>query len=99
MSFEQLVLDASVGLGMGAIIAVASYLAGNEAWNNRKFAYSVIIGVFTAFAVIEALGTGITEANFISVLLSIAGVSFFTNKGIKMANRVRGIADEEEDYE
>ena len=34
MSFEQVVLNASVGLGMGAVIAVASYLAGNEAWNN-----------------------------------------------------------------
>ena len=98
MGIEQLILDASVGLGMGAIIAVASYLAGNEAWNNRKFAYSVIIGVFTAFAIIEGLGQGITESNFISVLLSIAGVSFFANKGIKMANRVRGLADEE-DYE
>ena len=98
MSFEQVVLNASVGIGMGALIAVASYLAANEAWNNRKFAYSTIIGVFTAFAIIEGLGTGITETNFISVLLSIAGVSFFTNKGIKMANRVRGIADEE-DYE
>ena len=98
MSFEQLVLDASVGIGMGALIAVCSFLAGKEVWDNRKFAYSIIIGVFTAFAIIEGLGTGITEANFIGVLLSIAGVSFFTNKGIKMATRVRGDADEE-DYE
>ena len=95
MSFEQLILQGTVGIGMGALIAVAGYLAtAAESWNNRKFAYSVIIGVFTSFTVITGLGQEINTSNFIPTLLSIAGVSFFANIGIKTALRVRGHDDE-----
>ena len=95
MSFEQLILQGTVGIGMGALIAVAGYLAtAAESWNNRKFAYSVIIGVFTSFTVITGLGQEINTSNFIPTLLSIAGVSFFANKVINTALRVRGHDDE-----
>jgi len=91
MSFEQLLIQATVGIGMGTLIALSAYLAKTDnTWNNRKFAYSVIIGVFTSFAVITGLGQDISAANFIPTLLSIAGVSFFANKGLQAALRVRG---------
>ena len=92
MSFEQLILQVTVGIGMGALIAVSAFLAKSDnTWNNRKFAYSVIIGVFTSFTVITGLGQEISTSDFIPTLLSIAGVSFFANKGLQAALRVRGI--------
>ena len=95
MSFEQLLIQGAIGVGMGTLIAVAGYLStAVESWNNRKFAYSVIISVFTAFIVITGLGVDIGSENLIPTLLAIAGVSFFANKGIKTALRVRGHDDD-----
>ena len=73
---------------MGTLIAITAYLSSSEAWNNRKFAYALVIGVFTSFAVIEGVVDGVTEANILNVVLLIAGTSFFTNKAVQMAQRV-----------
>lgn len=97
--FEQLALEVGLGVAMGALVAITAYLSSTESWNNRKFAYSVVIGVFTSFAIIEGVVEGVTEANILNVVLLIAGTSFFTNKAIQMAQRVHrsGSDDEYED--
>ena len=86
--FEQLWLEIGLGIAMGTLIAIVSCLSSNEAWNNRKLGYSMVIGVFTAFAIIEGVVDGVTAENVIQVVLLIAGASFFTNKAIGMAQRV-----------
>ena len=86
--FEQLWLEIGLGIAMGTLIAIVSCLSGNEAWNNRKLGYSMVIGVFTAFGIIEGVVDGVTAENVIQVVLLIAGASFFTNKAIGMAQRV-----------
>lgn len=89
MPFEQLALEVGIGVGMGTLIAVVAFLATTDKWNNRLFAYTLVIGVFTAFVVIEGVEGGVDESNLIKTILLIAGASFFANKGIKMAERIR----------
>lgn len=95
MSFEQISLEIGVGVGMGTLIAIMSFLSTKDPWNNRLFAYTLVIGVFTTFAVIEGIEGGIGidpttgDNNIVKVLLLVAGASFFANKGIKMAERIR----------
>ena len=86
--FEQLWLEVGLGIAMGTLIAIVSCLSSQEAWNNRKLGYSMVIGVFTAFGIIEGVVDGVTAENVIQVVLLIAGASFFTNKAIGMAQRV-----------
>jgi len=89
MPFEQLALEVGIGVGMGTLIAVMAFLSTTDKWNNRLFAYTLVMGVVTAFVVIEGIEGGVGEENLIKVILLIAGASFFGNKGIKMAIRVR----------
>jgi len=91
MTLEQTALDLGIGIGMGTLIAVMAFLSTDAKWNNKLFAYTLILASFTAFAVIDTIEGGVSEANLISVILAIAGASFFANKGIKIANRLRGI--------
>ena len=91
--FEQLWLEVGLGLAMGTLIAIVACLSSNDAWSNRKLGYSMVIGVFTAFAIIEGVVEGVTAENIIQVVLLIAGASFFTNKAIGMAQRVRNEDD------
>ena len=93
--FEQLWLEIGLGIAMGTLIAIVSCLSSNEAWNNRKLGYSMVIGVFTAFAIIEGVVDGVTAENVIQVVLLIAGASFFTNKAIGMAQRVNDKQEED----
>jgi len=86
--FEQLWLEVGLGIAMGTLIAIVSCLSSQEAWNNRKLGYTMVIGVFTAFGVIEGIVDGVTADNAIQVVLLIAGASFFANKAIGMAQRV-----------
>ena len=92
--FEQLWLEIGLGIAMGTLIAIVSCLSSNEAWNNRKLGYSMVIGVFTAFGIIEGVVDGVTADNIIQVVLLIAGASFFTNKAIGMAQRVNDKREE-----
>ncbi len=98
MTFEQLGLEIGVGVGMGTLIALMAFLSTKDPWNNKLFAYTVVIGVFTTFAVIEGIEGGIGidsetgENNIVKVLLLVAGASFFANKSIKMAERIRAKA-------
>ena len=87
--FEQLWLEVGLGIAMGTLIAIVACLSSNEAWNNRKLGYSMVIGVFVAFGIIEGVVDGVTAENIIQVVLLIAGASFFTNKAISMAQRVK----------
>ena len=91
--FEQLWLEVGLGIAMGTLIAIVACLSSNEAWNNRKLGYSMVIGVFVAFGIIEGVVDGVTAENIIQVVLLIAGASFFTNKAIGMAQRVRNEDD------
>ena len=93
--FEQLWLEVGLGIAMGTLIAIVSFLSSNEAWNNRKLGYSMVIGVFTAFGIIEGVVDGVTADNLIQVVLLIAGASFFTNKAIGMAQRVNDKMEED----
>jgi len=89
MAFEQIILNLAVGLGIGGLVAAIAKLESGEAWNGRKFVYSVVIGGFAGLAVIQNLdGGNVTEANFISVLLMIFGGSFLGNKGIGTLQRL-----------
>ena len=89
MDPTQLIIQLAVGGGMGFLISAMSVLGDtNNKWSNRLFAYTAILGAFSAFAVIESVGA-VTEANLISVLLMIGGATFFANKGIKVAERAR----------
>ena len=92
--FEQLWLEVGLGIAMGTLIAIVSCLSSQEAWNNRKLGYSMVIGVFTAFGIIEGVVDGVTAENVIQVVLLIAGASFFTNKAIGMAQRVNNKNDD-----
>ena len=87
-SIEQLVIQLAVGAGMGFLISAISVLsdAANK-WNNRLFAYTAILGAFSALGVISSVEGGITADNLISVILTIAGITFLANKGIKVAAR------------
>ncbi len=89
MPFEQLALEIGVGVGMGTLIALVAFLSSTDKWNNRLFAYTLAMGVVTSFVVIEGIEGGLGEDNLIKVVLLIAGASFFANKGVKMATRVR----------
>ena len=92
--FEQLWLEVGLGIAMGTLIAIVSCLSSNEAWNNRKLGYTMVIGVFTAFGVIEGIVDGVSAENAIQVVLLIAGASFFANKAIGMAQRVNDKQEE-----
>jgi len=93
--FEQLWLEVGLGIAMGTLIAIVSCLSSNDAWNNRKLGYTMVIGVFTAFGIIEGVVDGVTGDNIIQVVLLIAGASFFTNKAIGMAQRVNDKQEED----
>lgn len=86
----QFALRIGVGVGMGALISVVTVLgaeSGNT-WDNRKFAYGMVIAVFSAFVVIDGFKEPLNYGNIISVILQIAGGTFFANKGIQMAQRL-----------
>lgn len=89
MAFEQLGLSVGVGLGMGALIALAGWVSSKDPWNNRQFAYTLIIGVITSFGVIEGIEGGLDETNVLKVIIEIAGLSFFANKGVKAAIKLQ----------
>jgi len=89
MAFEQFALTIGVGLTMGTLIAVMAYLSSNSGWNNKLFSYTLVIGVFSTFVIVQGVEGGVDESNIIKVILLVAGGSFFANKGIKMAERVR----------
>ena len=91
MVFEQFALDIFVGVVMGGLISVMSFLARKDRWDNKKFGYTMVIAVFSSFAIIEGIEGGIGEDNFLRVILEIAGVSFFANKAIHMAGRSKAI--------
>ena len=91
MVFEQFALDIFVGVVMGGLISVMSFLARKDRWDNKKFGYTMVIAVFSSFAIIEGIEGGIGEENFLRVILEIAGVSFITNKAIHMAGRSKAI--------
>lgn len=86
---EQLFLELGLGIGMGALIALIAFVAGKDAWDNKLFAYTAIIGAFTSLAVIEGIEGGIGEGNLIKVILMIAGLSFFANKSIQIGSNLR----------
>jgi len=86
---EQLFLELGLGIGMGALIALVAFVAGKDPWNNRLFIYTTIIGAFTSLAVIEGIEGGINGDNLINVVLMIAGLSFFANKGIQIGTNLR----------
>ena len=94
--FEQLWLEVGLGIGMGTLIAIVAFLSSNEAWNNRKLGYTMVIGVFSAFGIIEGVTEGVSEENVLQVVLLIAGASFFANKAIGMAQRVNNKSDEDD---
>ena len=94
--FEQLWIEVGLGIAMGTLIAIVSCLSSQEAWNNRKLGYTMVIGVFTAFGIIEGVTGGVTADNAIQVVLLIAGASFFTNKAIGMAQRINNKSDEDD---
>jgi hypothetical protein len=86
---EQLFLELGLGIGMGALIALIAFVAGKDPWNNRLFIYTTIIGAFTSLAVIEGIEGGVGGDNLIKVVLMIAGLSFFANKGIQLGANLR----------
>lgn len=92
MPFEQLALEIGIGVALGTVIAIMAFLSTSKAWDNRLFAYTLVIGVFTTFAVIEGIEGGVDESNLIKVALMVGGASFFSNKSIQMAERVRAKA-------
>ena len=92
MVFEQLALNIFVGVVMGGLVSVMSFLARKDRWDNRKFGYTMVIAVFSSLAIIEGIEGGIGEENFLRVILEIAGVSFITNKAIHMAGRSKALA-------
>ena len=92
MVFEQLALNIFVGVVMGGLVSVMSFLARKDRWDNRKFGYTMVIAVFSSFAIIEGIEGGIGEENFLRVILEIAGASFITNKAIHMAGRSKALA-------
>jgi hypothetical protein len=89
MPLENLALEVGLGVGMGTLISIVAFLSTTDKWNNRLFAYTLVIATFSAFAVIEGVEGGVDESNIIKVALLIAGVSFFTNKGLKMGQRIQ----------
>ena len=86
---EQLFIEVGLGVSMGALIAFLSFVAGTAAWDNRLFVYTAVIGVFTSLTVIEGIEGGVGEENILKVILMIAGMSFFANKGIQMGANLR----------
>ena len=92
MVFEQLALNIFVGVVMGGLVSVMSFLARKDRWDNKKFGYTMVIAVFSSFAIIEGIEGGIGEENFLRVILEIAGASFITNKAIHMAGRSKALA-------
>ena len=90
MDVSQLIVQLIVGVGMGGIISVMSYLSQPlQDWDNRKFIFSIGVAVFSALAIIQSIEGGITEDNIIYVILTIAGSSFLTNKTIQIAARLK----------
>lgn len=90
MDTLQLLLQIALSLGMGGLISGMSYLSVDKLkWDNRKFAFSLIISTFTSLTVVSSVTGGITSDNVILTVLMIAGSSFFANKGIQMASRLR----------
>jgi len=89
MAFEQLALEIGVGIGLGTLISIMAFLSSKDKWDNRLFGYTLVLGVITTFGVIEGIEGGLGEENIIKVVLMVAGLSFFGNKSIKMAERIR----------
>jgi len=89
--FEQLALEIGLGIGMGLLISIVAVLAGKDKFDPRKFGYTAIVGVISAFIIIEAVEGGIDESNYLKVIIEIAGVSFFANKGFQIVNKIRGL--------
>lgn len=89
MAFEQLGLQLGLGVGLGTLIAVMGFLSSKDPWNNKLFAYTLGIGIITAFTVIEGIEGGVDESNILKVIIEVAGLSFFANKGVQMAQRLQ----------
>ena len=89
MAFEQLGLHLALGVGMGVVIAIMGFLSSKDEWNNKLFAYTIGIGVVTTFTVIEGIEGGVDESNLLKVIVEVAGLSFFANKGVQMAQRLQ----------
>jgi len=89
MPFEQLALEIGVGIALGTLIATMAFLSSKDKWDNRLFGYTLVLGVITTIGVIEGVEGGIDESNILKVILEVAGLSFFGNKSIKMAERIR----------
>jgi len=90
MVFENmtttLILAGIAGLTVSGLTAL-----GNEskAWVWRKFAYSLGIATLAALVVIEGLNVELTDANAITVFVSVIGTSFLGNKLVTLAGQLK----------
>lgn len=90
MVFENitttLILAGIAGLTVSGLTALG---AETKQWVWRKFAYSLGIATLSALVVIEGLNVQLTDANLITVFVSVIGTSFLGNKLVTLASALK----------
>ena len=90
MVFENIIttllMAAIAGLTVSGLTALSNE---DKAWIWRKFAYSLGIAVVSSLVVVEGLNIAITDANAITVFVSIIGTSFLGNKLVNLSSKLK----------
>lgn len=81
-----LLLAGIAGLVVSGLTALG---AETKTWVWRKFAYSLGISTMSALVVVEGLNVAITDANAITVFVSVIGTSFLGNKLVTLASTLK----------
>jgi len=86
---EQLVLKVGLGIGLGVVAAILSKWSTAEAWDNKKFAFSIVTGVLSALTFLNDSGD-VSETNILGLIVTNLGGQFLFNKGVAVVARLRG---------
>ena len=90
MVFENIIttllMAAIAGLTVSGLTALSNE---DKTWIWRKFAYALGIAVVSSLVVVEGLNIAITDANAITVFVSIIGTSFLGNKLVNLSSKLK----------
>lgn len=90
--YEQIILQVALALGIGAFTSVMAKLASADAWDNKKFAYTLGVTFISGLVAVTALEGGVDESNILKVFVEVLGINFVMHTGIQIGGRLQGKA-------
>jgi len=91
MVFETLVNALAITVPTAVAISGVAILADSDkSWDWRKFLYTIGLATFAGVGIIQTQFAGaVTEANVLAIIGAIAGGTYFGNKAIGTATRLK----------